>query len=83
MASQPTTVDFLVEQMGSAGTVTARKMFGEYALYCDDRLVALVCEDKLFIKPTTAGKAFHRPGHGSAAVQGSETVLLRVRRTVG
>ena len=58
MAPQPTTVDFLVEQMGSAGTVTARKMFGEYALYCDDRLVALVCEDKLFIKPTTAGKAF-------------------------
>lgn len=37
---------------------TARKMFGEYAIYCNERLVALVCDDKLFIKPTSAGKAF-------------------------
>jgi len=58
MASDPNAVDFIVEQMGTAGTVTARRMFGEYALYCDGRMVALVCEDKLYIKPTTAGRAF-------------------------
>jgi TfoX/Sxy family transcriptional regulator of competence genes len=58
MATQPSTVEFIVEQMANAGTVTARKMFGEYALYCEERLVALVCDDKLFIKPTTAGRAF-------------------------
>ena len=58
MASQPGTVDFIVEQMGSGGAVTARKMFSEYAIYCDGRLVALVCDDKLFMKPTTGGKAF-------------------------
>ncbi len=58
MASQPSTVDFIVEQMRSAGVVTGRKMFGEYAIYCDERLVALVCEDKLFVKPTQAGKAY-------------------------
>jgi TfoX/Sxy family transcriptional regulator of competence genes len=44
--------------MESAGTVTARRMFGEYGIYCNERLVALVCDDKLFIKPTKAGKAF-------------------------
>jgi TfoX/Sxy family transcriptional regulator of competence genes len=58
MATQATTVDFLVEQMSGAGVVMARKMFGEYALYCDERLVALVCEDQLFVKPTAAGRAF-------------------------
>lgn len=58
MASQPGIVEFIVEQMRSAGAVTARKMFGEYAIYCDERLVALVCEDKLFIKPTKAGRAY-------------------------
>jgi len=25
-------------------------MFGEYALYCGDKVVALVCDDQLFVK---------------------------------
>lgn len=58
MASQTSTIDYIVEQIETAGTVTARKMFGEYAIYCNERLVALVCDDKLFIKPTVAGRAF-------------------------
>jgi TfoX/Sxy family transcriptional regulator of competence genes len=58
MATQPNTVNFLLEQMASAGEMKARKMFGEYALYCDERVVALVCDDKLFLKPTKAGRAF-------------------------
>lgn len=31
-------------------------MFGEYAVYIDDKVAALVCDDDLFIKPTDAGK---------------------------
>jgi TfoX/Sxy family transcriptional regulator of competence genes len=58
VATQASTVDFLVEQMGGAGLVAARKMFGEYAIYCDERLVALVCDDRLFLKPTAAGRTF-------------------------
>jgi TfoX/Sxy family transcriptional regulator of competence genes len=58
MASNPRTVDFLIEQIGAAGTVCARKMFGEYGLYCDGKMVALVCEDQLFVKPTAAGERF-------------------------
>ena len=30
-------------------------MFGEYALYCDEKVVALVCDDTLFVKITEAG----------------------------
>lgn len=57
MASNPKTVDYIVEQMARAGAVSARKMFGEYAVYCDDKMVALICDDQLFMKPTTAGRA--------------------------
>jgi TfoX/Sxy family transcriptional regulator of competence genes len=32
-------------------------MFGEYALYCDEKVVALVCDDQLFVKITPAGRA--------------------------
>ncbi len=58
MASRIGTVDFIVEQMAGGGTITARKMFGEYAVYCDERIVALICDDQLFIKPTAGGRAF-------------------------
>jgi TfoX/Sxy family transcriptional regulator of competence genes len=57
MASKQGTVDFILEQIAAAGTVSAKKMFGEYALYCDGKMVALVCDDQLFVKITEAGKA--------------------------
>jgi TfoX/Sxy family transcriptional regulator of competence genes len=58
MSSQQKTVDFLVEQMAEAGHITTRKMFGEYAIYCDTKVVAFVCDDELFIKPTDVGRQF-------------------------
>ena len=51
-------IDYLVDQMREAGSVSFRKMFGEYALYCDGRVVALVCDNQLFVKPTQGGRAF-------------------------
>jgi TfoX/Sxy family transcriptional regulator of competence genes len=58
MASQQSTVDFIVEQMQTAGQVTSRKMFGEYGIFCSGKMVALVCDDQLFIKPTPGGRAY-------------------------
>lgn len=58
MASNQQVVDFILDQVNSSGRVTYKKMFGEYGLYFDIKLFALVCDNKLFIKPTTAGRAF-------------------------
>lgn len=58
MATEQSTVDFILDQLVSLGDVSARKMFGEYALYCDGRVVALICDDTLFVKITEPGKAF-------------------------
>jgi TfoX/Sxy family transcriptional regulator of competence genes len=58
MASRQTTVDFILEQIADAGTVSAKKMFGEYGIYCDGKMVALVCDDQLFVKPTESGRSF-------------------------
>jgi DNA transformation protein len=58
MSSKQGTVDFIVDQMSSAGAVSSKKMFGEYAIYCDSKLVALICDDQLFIKPTVGGRSF-------------------------
>ncbi len=58
MASKKEFVDFVVGQIENAGEVLAKPMFGEYAVYVDAKLVGLICDDKLFIKPTVAGRAF-------------------------
>lgn len=58
MASNQKTVDYIVEQVARAGAVAGRKMFGEYAIFCDGKMVALICDDQLFIKPTIAGRAY-------------------------
>ncbi len=58
MGTRKETIDYLLEQMAGAGMLTARKMFGEYAIYCEGKIVALVCDDRLFIKPTAAARAY-------------------------
>ena len=58
MASDQKFVDFVVEQIKNAGEITAKKMFGEYGIYADEKIVGLICDNKLFIKPTHSGRKF-------------------------
>jgi TfoX/Sxy family transcriptional regulator of competence genes len=57
VASRPSTIGFLLEQAAPAGRVRAARMFGAHALYCDDKVVALVFSDELFVKPTPGALA--------------------------
>lgn len=52
MSTRAETVDFVLDVL-SPLDVRARAMFGEYALYCDEKVVALVCDDTVFLKPST------------------------------
>lgn len=56
MTSKQSTVDFILEQLKSDHDIRARKMFGDYALYCDGKVVGLICDDQLYIKYTDPGK---------------------------
>jgi len=58
MASDESFVTFVLEQMAGAGPLRARKMFGEYAIYCQEKVVALVCDNRLLVKPTPEGRAY-------------------------
>jgi TfoX/Sxy family transcriptional regulator of competence genes len=57
VASDVSFVEYVCEQVGGAGRVTYRKMFGEFAVYCDGKVVALVCDNQFFLKPTSGGRA--------------------------
>ena len=58
MASDLDFVQFVVDQVDASCGITYRKMFGEYALYSNGKVVALICDNQLFIKPTEAGRAY-------------------------
>lgn len=57
MASDQNFVEYIAEQAADAGSITYKKMFGEYGVYVDGKIVGLVCDNQLFIKPTEAGRA--------------------------
>lgn len=58
MASDSDFVQFVIDQLQNVGGITARKMFGEYAVYSNGKLFGLICDNKLFIKPTPSGRIF-------------------------
>ncbi len=58
MATDQSFVDFVVDLIEDAGEITYRKMFGEYAIYSNGKVFGLVCDNKLFVKPTEGGRKF-------------------------
>lgn len=76
MATSQSTADFLTAQVSDAGAVRHRKMFGEYALYCNEKVVALICDDKLFVKPTDAGRTYAENPEEAPPYPGSKPFLL-------
>ena len=49
MTTSQATVDHILDTLNDPGLRAAR-MFGEYGLYLDDRVIALICDDTLFLK---------------------------------
>ena len=76
MSSDINFVKFIVDQIGNSGSIRYRKMFGEYAIYCNDKVVALVCDDRLFVKPTNAGRAFIGSVNEAPAYPGAKPSFL-------
>ena len=57
MSSDLNFVEYILDRINRAGRVSFKKMFGEYAIYCDEKVVALVCDNQLFVKPTVGGRS--------------------------
>ena len=57
MASDREFVTYVCEQLRGAGEISSRRMFGEAAIYLQSKVVGLVCDNQLFLKPTEPGRA--------------------------
>ena len=66
---------YILEQLEPLPT-RARAMFGEYGLYCDEKVVGFVCDDTIFLKQSPAsaglelGPAY--PGSKDYAIVGAD-----------
>ncbi len=55
MASNADFAQYIVDQCSGAGDITVKKMMGDYCVYCDGVIFGLVCDNNLYIKPTSQG----------------------------
>lgn len=76
MGSSLNFVEFVADQMEGAGEITYKMMFGEYGLYCDGKIVALVCDDLFFVKPTEAGRKFIKDPVEASPYPGAKNYFL-------
>lgn len=56
MATTLEFVEYVHEQSGLGKGLAYKKMFGEYAFYINGKVVALACDNSLYIKPTQAAQ---------------------------
>jgi TfoX/Sxy family transcriptional regulator of competence genes len=51
-------IDFIVDQTAESGDVTYKKMFGAFSLFVDQKFIAIVDDNQLYLKPTQNGRSF-------------------------
>jgi TfoX/Sxy family transcriptional regulator of competence genes len=74
MSTSKETIAFLLSQLEPLD-VRARAMFGEYGVYCDEKFVALVCDNTFYLKPTDAAEPFAADLTPGPAYPGSNDYL--------
>jgi DNA transformation protein and related proteins len=58
MSTRESFRDYILEQAEGSGELDTKRMFGVYCLYCNRKPVAFICEDRVLVKETTAGRAY-------------------------
>ena len=53
MASNSDFVQYIVDKCSGGGEIVAKKMFGDYGVYCDGKIFGLICDDRFYLKLLT------------------------------
>lgn len=71
MSTSKDTAAFIEDQLAGLDIRTGR-MFGEYAIYCDDKVVGFITDDVLKIKPSPVDPAVLEGTYPGQAYPGSK-----------
>lgn len=76
MANDPDFIQYVCDQIDDGQEVSYRHMFGGTTLYSKGKVVALICDNQLFVKPTGAGRSFIGNVVEAPAYEGSKNFFL-------
>jgi TfoX/Sxy family transcriptional regulator of competence genes len=76
MASDIGFVEFVCEQAQAVPGVSYKKMFGEYGIYVGSKMIGVICDNQLFVKPTTAGRALFTNASEAPPYAGAKPYLV-------
>jgi TfoX/Sxy family transcriptional regulator of competence genes len=76
MSNDPDFIQYVCDQIEDTCDVTYRHMFGGTTLYSKGKVVALICDNQLFIKPTDAGRTYIGTVTEAPAYEGSKEFFL-------
>lgn len=76
MANDPEFIQYVCDQVDDTCELTYRHMFGGTTLYSKGKVVALICDNQLFVKPTDAGRRHIGNVTEAPAYEGSKNFFL-------
>jgi TfoX/Sxy family transcriptional regulator of competence genes len=76
VAIDPDFIQYVCDQIDDSCDVSYRHMFGGTPLYSRGKVVALICDSQLFVKPTDAGRTFIGDVTEAPAYEGSKNFFL-------
>ena len=72
MASSQEYLDYVRAQANGPWTLRARKMFGDWMVYADDRPILLVCDNTVFVKIVTELAALKAAAESGLPYEGAK-----------
>lgn len=76
MANDLDFIQYVRDQIDDDCDISFRDMFGGTTVYSKGKVVALICDDQLFVKPTGAGRAYIGTVKEAPAYEGSKNFFL-------
>ena len=76
MASGKEYLEYVLEQLSETEAVRYRPMMGEYLIYCRDKLVGGVYDDRFLVKPTRSALALLPDAPREEPYPGGKAMLL-------
>jgi len=74
MSNDQDFIDYIIDQVDA--DMTYRHMFGGTTLYLNGKVVALICDNQLFVKPTKAGRTYIGHVVEAPAYEGAKNSFL-------
>lgn len=76
MASSREYLDFILEQLSEVEGISWRAMMGEYLIYCKDKLVGGIYDDRFLLKSTNAAMNLMPEAQLEIPYEGAKGMLL-------